>query len=92
MELNWLDLIDKRAALREQFPTFARVRNERPGCAADIARQEFYRAENRMSVAREQEARWEAAVAVQARRREVLDRRAANAAYKARERRNEEVA
>ena len=43
--------IDTAAALREQFPTMAKVRNERPGCEADRTRQQLYREENRRSVA-----------------------------------------
>jgi hypothetical protein len=51
-ERDWTPLINKRAAVKEQFPTLARVLTERPGCREDRARREFYAADNRMSVVR----------------------------------------
>ena len=81
---DWWDLIDKRAAQREQFPTLAQVRNERPGCAADNARQAFYREQNHQSHQAAQQAAWEASVAENARRAERNKTRRANAAYNAR--------
>lgn len=87
-----MQLIDKRAALREQFPSLARVRDERPGCRADNARQAFYREENQLSVIAEQQARWAASVEANQARTVRANNRAANAAYKARPRRNESAA
>ncbi len=81
---DWWDLIDKRAAIREQFPTFRQVRNERPGCRADNARQAHYRAENRASLQAERDILWARSVAENTRRQEKNERRAANAAYNAR--------
>lgn len=81
---DWWDLIDKRAALSEQFPTLAKVRNERPGCKADQQRQTAYREASRIARERHEKALWEASVAENARRREVNNQRTANAAYKKR--------
>lgn len=39
---DWWELIDKRAALREQFPSLAKVKNELPGCKADRERQRVF--------------------------------------------------
>ena len=80
--MNWWEFIDVQAAVREQFPTLREVRNERPGCRTDKARQEFYRAENQASVQRAHEKRWEAAVAANGARMDKNRRRAENAAYK----------
>lgn len=54
---DWFPLIDKRAARREQFPLLRAVQHERPGCAADRSRQEYWRAANRRSVAAESQTR-----------------------------------
>lgn len=63
---DWTRLIDKRAALREQFPQLRSVMNERPGCQADRDRQALHRAQNRLSVE-------QAAAAAIARRRQEED-------------------
>ena len=70
--------------MREQFPPISKLRNERPGCAADIERQRLYREATELAKARDREARWRAAVAGNTRRREQAKRRKSNAAYKAR--------
>lgn len=44
---DWWELIDKNAALKEQFPRRSTVERERPGTKADRARQAFYYADNR---------------------------------------------
>lgn len=66
MPRDWIDLVDKRAALKEQFPRLQSLMNERPGCQADRDRQARYREENRRSVER-------AAQAAIARRRQEAD-------------------
>ena len=45
---DWWPLINKRAALKEQFPSLATVLKERPGTTTDREMQEFYRADNRL--------------------------------------------
>ena len=79
---DWMQLIDRKAALKEQFPTLAAIRNERPGTAIDKARTEFYRAENHASQQRHQEHLWEQSIehntTLQVRR----EQRARNTAYK----------
>ena len=49
---DWMRLIDKRAALSEQFPRLQKLMHERPGCQVDRDRQEHYRVENRASMER----------------------------------------
>lgn len=44
--------VDREAALRERFPSIDRVRDERPGCAADRRRQAFFHAQNRSAAER----------------------------------------
>lgn len=82
-ELDWWSLIDKRAALREQRPNLRRLLNERPGCAADNARQATYREITRLRIEAEQHARWEASIDANTTRRAKNQQRAANAAYNA---------
>lgn len=91
-DFDWWALIDKRAALKEQHPTIRKVLNERPGCAADKARQAAYREETRRLIQAEADARWDASVAENTRIRERSAQRAANAAYNARQRTNKEEA
>lgn len=45
-------LIDKRAALKEQFPRLQSLMNERPGCQADRDRREYWAADNQARTAR----------------------------------------
>lgn len=56
MPRDWIDLVDKRAALKEQFPRLQALMNERPGCQVDRDRQARYREENRRSVERAEQA------------------------------------
>jgi hypothetical protein len=49
---DWWPLINKRAALKEQFPTLATVQRERPGSLTDREMQEFYKADNRLRAIR----------------------------------------
>lgn len=49
---DWWPLINKRAALKEQFPSLATVMKERPGSTTDRDMQEFYRADNRLHAVR----------------------------------------
>lgn len=92
MESDWWNLIDRAAARREQFPTLREIRKERPGCAADNRRQAYFREENRLSILAAEERRWKRSAERNAERHRINQQRAANAAYKARTRRNEEVA
>lgn len=73
VEPEWWALIDKRAALREQFPPLAKVLHERPGCAQDIARQRSFRLASETRLVEEQKARWNQAVADNAARRLAQD-------------------
>lgn len=47
---DWV--IDREAALREQFPTIEQVRDERPGCAADRMKQALMHVQNQTAVRR----------------------------------------
>jgi hypothetical protein len=49
-ERDWLLLINRRAAAKEQFPSVAKVLKERPGSATDRVQQEIHAAQNRASV------------------------------------------
>lgn len=91
-ELEWWRLIDKRAAVRENRPNLRRLLTERPGCAADNTRQAHYRAVTAERIARENQTRWEQAINENTRHREQLTQRAANAAYNAHRRTNQEEA
>ena len=62
---DWMQLINKRAAVKEQFPRLQSVMNERPGCQVDRDRKARFREENRRSVEHA------AAAAIAARRQEV---------------------
>jgi hypothetical protein len=52
MPRDWVALIDKRAAVKEQFPRLQQVIHERPGCQVDRDRQAANRAANLASVTR----------------------------------------
>lgn len=80
---DWWVLIDKRAALREQFPSLQKVRHERPGCKTDVERQRVVREQAELAKAREWEARWLRSCEENARRQEQYRARRANAAYNA---------
>jgi hypothetical protein len=54
-EDSWPLLINRRAAIREQFPSFAKVAKERPGSAEDREWSALYQAENRLSMVRAEE-------------------------------------
>lgn len=79
---DWMQLIDRKAALREQFPPLSTLRHERPGTATDRARNDYYHTENHASQQAHQHRLWEQSIehntTLQARR----DRRARNTAYK----------
>ena len=49
---DWWPLINKKAALREAFPSLATVLRERPGSLTDREMQEFYAADNRLHAIR----------------------------------------
>ena len=74
-EPEWWSLIDKRAALREQFPSLAKVRSERPGCATDIERKRVFREAAELRKAAQAQARWDAAIAENARRAQLIRNR-----------------
>ena len=52
MPQDWLVLINKRAAIKEQFPSLARIRHERPGSEQDRDNRARFQIENQMSVKR----------------------------------------
>lgn len=81
-DFDWLNLIDKRAALREQFPPLSKVVRERPGSATDTRRQKLIAADNQEAKARAQLARWQEAANKNARRRERLENEKRSRAYK----------
>lgn len=81
-EFDWLTLIDKRAALREQFPPVSRLIRERPGSAADTRRQRLIAEENQLSKARHDLARWQESADRNARRQERLENEKRRRAYK----------
>ncbi len=89
---DWWDLINTKAALRENTPDMRTLQHERPGCRSDRARQAFYAAENQAAKQADERRRWEASVARNARVREQQEQRAANARYNARKRRKQEAA
>lgn len=91
VDFDWMVLINKRAALKEQFPSLAKVRNERPGCAADIERQRVFREAAEMKAAAEHDRRWRASVEENARRRERAENHARAIAYKAHQRARNEM-
>lgn len=82
-EFDWWPLINQRAALKEQFPSFKKVVTERPGSATDRERKRLYQEMTELSKAREQQARLDAIAAEQAKRRERAENRARAKAYKA---------
>lgn len=45
-DFDWLTLIDKKAAIREQFPSLQKVMRERPGTIRDRQNRELYEAES----------------------------------------------
>lgn len=90
-DFDWMTLINKRAALREQFPRLQKVLGERPGSAQDKERKRVYREAAELSKAREQQARWDAALAENARRKERADNDRRAREYKAYQR-NRDVA
>jgi hypothetical protein len=69
---DWLLFINKRAALREQFPTLRDVLKERPGSASDIRKQRQIAEDNQASKNRAARERWERSVEENARREERL--------------------
>ncbi|WP_136032507.1 hypothetical protein [Microbacterium sp. PF5] len=81
-EFDWLTLIDKRAALREQFPPLSRLRSERPGSASDNRRKELIAADNQLSKARAEQARWQEAADRNARRQERIENEKRRREYK----------
>lgn len=81
-DFDWMVLINKRAALREQFPSLAVLKLERPGSASDTRRRELIAADNQMSKARAELARWQEAADRNARRQERLDNERRRRAYK----------
>lgn len=81
-EFDWMALIDKRAALREQFPPLSKVVRERPGSASDTRRQKLIAADNQEAKARAELARWQEAADKNARRRERLENEKRRRAYR----------
>lgn len=81
-EFDWLTLIDKRAALREQFPPVSKVIRERPGSASDARRQRLIAEENQLSKSRADLARWQESADRNARRQERLENEKRRRAYK----------
>lgn len=81
-DFDWLTLIDKRAALREQFPPLSKVVRERPGSASDMRQQKLIAADNQEAKARAELARWQAASDKEARRRERLENEKRRREYK----------
>lgn len=49
---DWTLLINRSAAIREQFPTLAKVQRERPGSPRDRELREIYHEDNRRAWAR----------------------------------------
>ncbi|MEI3845345.1 MULTISPECIES: hypothetical protein [unclassified Microbacterium] len=82
-DFDWMVLISKRAALKEQFPPLRKVLNERPGCAADIERKRIFREAAVMKRAEADMARRRAALVEAERRRERAANRRRAAEYKA---------
>lgn len=81
-DFDWMVLINKRAALREQFPSLAVLKLERPGSTSDTRRRELIAADNQMSKARAELARWQEAADKNARRLERLENEKRSRAYK----------
>ena len=75
---DWMQLIDRKAALREQFPALAQVRKERPGTPADRARNDYYHAENHASPQAHQHRLWEQSIEHNATLQARRERRARN--------------
>lgn len=51
-DFDWLTLINKRAAIKEQFPTYAAVLRERPGTPEDRERRARWHRDNLVSAGR----------------------------------------
>jgi hypothetical protein len=81
-DFDWLNLINKRAALREQFPPLSRLILERPGSNSDNRRQRLIAEENQMSKARHDLELWQESVNKNARRTEQLENDKRRRAYK----------
>ena len=81
-DFDWLNLINKRAALREQFPPLSRLILERPGSDSDNRRQRLIAEENQMSKARHDLELWQESVNKNARRTEQLENEKRRRAYK----------
>lgn len=81
-DFDWMNLINKRAALREQFPPLSKVITERPGSATDTRRQRAIAEQNQMAKAETEIARWQASVDRNARQRERLESERRRRAYK----------
>lgn len=81
-DFDWLNLINKRAALREQFPPLSRVILERPGSDSDSRRQRLIAEENQMSRVRHDLELWQESVNKNARRIEQLENEKRRRAYK----------
>ena len=81
-DFDWLNLINRRAAMSEQFPSLSKVIRERPGSASDARRQRLIAEENQMSKARHDLARWQESADKNARRQERLENDKRRRAYK----------
>lgn len=81
-DFDWLNLINKRAALREQFPPLSKLILERPGSDSDNRRQRLIAEENQMSKARHDLELWQESVNKNARRTEQLENDKRRRAYK----------
>lgn len=89
-DFDWMVLINKRAALKEQFPSLRKVMNERPGCAVDIERQRMNRAATELQKEIEHRARWARSVQENARRLERENSQRRIAGYKAHQKARDE--
>lgn len=69
-EFDWMLMINKRAAIREQFPPLSKVLSERPGSLTDRENKRRYQEAAELSKEREQK-----------RRAEQSERRRSNRAY-----------
>lgn len=81
-DFDWMTLINKRAALREQFPPLSKVITERPGSATDQRRQRLVAEDNQMAKAQHDLNLWQASANRNARRQEQIENEKRRRAYK----------
>lgn len=81
---RWLLSVNPATAERERFNTsITRLRKERPGSKSDRERKRQFAEAAELAKAREQQARWDAAVAENARKKERAENRRRAIEYKA---------